>query len=84
MFKIMRDKDDDGSTPLLLAVGSGRSEIVKMLLERKDNVNTRNKMLVHPVHSAARTGDLEILKILVKVGHSPFLDFSFSYNLIFL
>lgn len=69
---IMRDKDDDGSTPLLLAVGSGRSEIVKMLLERKDNVNTRNKMLVHPVHSAARTGDLEILKILVK--HNALLN----------
>ncbi|TRY67514.1 hypothetical protein TCAL_06427 [Tigriopus californicus] len=63
---IMRDKDDEGSTPLLLAVGSGRAEIVKMLMQRNDNVNTRNKMLVCPVHSAARTGDLEILKILVK------------------
>lgn len=39
---MLRDKDDEGSTPLLLGVGSGRKEIVRILLDHKANVNTTN------------------------------------------
>ncbi len=63
---MMQDRDEEGSTPLLLGVGSGKREVVRVLLDHEANVNTTNKDLIYPVHSAARTGDMETLKILVE------------------
>jgi ankyrin repeat protein len=62
------DKDDDGATPLLLGVGKGGTSIVQLLLAYKANPNHKNKENVFPVHSAARTGDLDILKLLCEVS----------------
>ena len=39
---MLRDVDDDGATPLLLAVGSGRTDIVLHLIERRANINFPN------------------------------------------
>ena len=66
--EMLQDQDDDGATPLLLAVGSGKTAIVELLLKRKANVNWPNKELVFPMHSAARTGDLMTLKLLIEVN----------------
>ena len=59
--QMLRDADEEGCTPLLLGVGSGRTAIVRLLLDHRANVNTTSKTMVYPVHSAARTGDLETL-----------------------
>jgi len=67
---MMKDRDEEGSTPLLLGVGSGREEVARMLLERKADVNSSNRDAVHPVHSAARTGDLDILRVIVESGRA--------------
>lgn len=64
---MLEDQDNVGATPFLLAVGSGKTEIVELLLSKKADVNVPNKQSVYPIHSAARTGDLETLKILVDV-----------------
>ena len=64
--KMTSDKDDDGATPLLLGVGKGGTDIVKLLLDYKANPNQCNKEYNFPVHSAARTGDLETLKLLLE------------------
>ena len=62
-------KDDDGATPLLLGVGKGGTNIINLLLDFNANPNQRNKENVYPVHSAARTGDIETLKLLCKVSN---------------
>ena len=65
--KMTHDKDDDGATPLLLGVGKGGTDIVRLLLSYRANPNQRNKENVFPVHSAARTGDLDTLRLLCEV-----------------
>lgn len=40
----MRDVDDEGSTPLLLGVGSGKKDVVEFLLSCGAEVNTANKV----------------------------------------
>ena len=63
-----RDKDDDGATPLLLGVSKGGTDIVQLLLEYRANPNQKNKENNFAAHSAARTGDLETLKLLFENG----------------
>ena len=62
-----QDRDDGGATPLLLAVGKGGTDIVQLLLSNHANPNQRNKENVFPVHSAARTGNLDTLNLLFQV-----------------
>ena len=62
------DRDDDGATPLLLGVGKGGTDIVNLLLNFNANPHQKNKENLYPVHSAARTGDLDTLKLLCEVG----------------
>lgn len=62
------DKDDDGATPLLLGVGKGGTNIVQLLLNYQANPNQRNKEMAFPIHVAARTGDLDTLKLLCQVS----------------
>ena len=59
---MLKDTDEEGCTPLLLGVGSGSSDVVRLLLRHKAHVNVTTKALVYPVHTAARTGDLETLQ----------------------
>ena len=41
---MMRDEDEEGSTPLLLGVGSGTTRVVELLVDNKANVNQHNKV----------------------------------------
>ena len=59
--------NEGGATSLLLAVGKGGTDIVRLLLLNHANPNQRNKDNVFPVHSAARTGNLDTLQILCQV-----------------
>lgn len=65
---MLEDRDVAGATPFLLAVGSGQTSVVQLLLNKKADVNVPNALKVYPVHSAARTGDLQTLKLLVDVS----------------
>ena len=39
----MRDQDEEGSTPLLLGVGSGTTKVVEMLLENKATIRQNSQ-----------------------------------------
>ena len=65
---MIHDKDDDGASPLFLGVGKGGTEIVQLLLSSKANPNQKNHENNFPVHSAARTGDLNTLQLLIEVS----------------
>ena len=64
---MVHERDEGGATSLLLAVGKGGTDIVRLLLSNHANPNQRNKQNVFPVHSAARTGNLDTLQILCQV-----------------
>ena len=65
---MMRDKDYDANTPLLLAVEGGSSDITRHLIEYGSDVNHYNISRVHPLHTACTIGSLEIVKILLDVS----------------
>ena len=73
-------KDDDGASPLLLGVGKGGTEIVKLLLAYKANPNQKNHENTFCVHSAARTGDLNTLKLLIEVRLSVIMQSYITNN----
>ena len=67
---LLTKQDDDGSTALMLAVGSGKSKVVRLLLDQDKNwniVNIHNSQEEYPIHCAARSGDWETVEILIEV-----------------
>ena len=74
------DRDDGGATPLLLGVGKGGTSIIHLLLSFHANPNQRNKDNVFPVHSAARTGNLDTLVLLYQVN-KKWHKFSYTWGL---
>nr|CAI5865967.1 unnamed protein product [Callosobruchus analis] len=60
--------DDTDSTPLILASSAGRSEIVRMILERCDDVNHKTSQGHSALQYAASKGWTEICKYLLDNG----------------
>jgi ankyrin repeat protein len=62
-----------GSTPVLhLAIYKGHSDIVKLLLSKGADVNSKNDEELGPLHIiAARQGHSEIIPILIAFGADP-------------
>jgi uncharacterized protein len=68
--QLVNSYSSDGFTPLHLAAFFGRPETVKMLLEKKAQVNAvaKNSTRVMPLHSALAGGDMPIIEMLVDHG----------------
>jgi len=58
----------DGLTPLHYAARSGHTGMVRLLIERKADVNAKDGSGTAPLHEAARTGSLEVMKLLITAG----------------
>jgi ankyrin repeat protein len=60
----------DVPSPLILAIRTGRRDIIAILLEHAASVDEREceDMLEYPLHAAVRSQDFEILKTLLKAG----------------
>eukprot|EP00090_Calanus_glacialis_P016207 TRINITY_DN25430_c0_g1_i1.p1 TRINITY_DN25430_c0_g1~~TRINITY_DN25430_c0_g1_i1.p1 ORF type:complete len:422 (-),score=115.12 TRINITY_DN25430_c0_g1_i1:289-1554(-) len=61
-------KDQDGTTPLMLAAGNGRVEVVSLLLEEGADPNIRKNTGVTAIFLASVGGYLDIVSTLVKAG----------------
>jgi ankyrin repeat protein/ribosomal protein L40E len=57
-----------GTTPLHIAAGHGRFDIVKILVENGANVNVKDLMGFTPLHSAILGNHLAIVKFLIENG----------------
>jgi len=66
-FKILEAKDFEENTPLVLAIEKGSVECIEYLLKNKADVNTHNRVKTYPLHSACANGNLEVVKLLLKV-----------------
>jgi len=68
--KLLNEWSSDGFTLIGLASFFGKTEIVKILLERGADVNkpSNNDFRVTPIHSAAAISHVEIAKLLLQHG----------------
>ena len=55
-----------GWTPLHTAAGLGNAEAIKLLVERKADIEARNMLGQTPLHRAAIGGNAEAIKLLVE------------------
>ena len=61
-------KNSDGYTALILASSNGRTEIVKMLLEKRADVNAKDKYNATALIKASSNGHTEIVAKLLDAG----------------
>ncbi|OHT16718.1 hypothetical protein TRFO_12977 [Tritrichomonas foetus] len=58
--------DDEGDTPLHMAISVGSFEIAKLLIDSKANVYITDNSGNYPIHTAARCGQNQIFEYLLK------------------
>jgi len=58
----------DGATSLMLAAGNGETQVIKALLDRKDNPNALDEDGATALIYAARTGKAEAITVLLQAG----------------
>jgi ankyrin repeat protein len=66
--ELMEAQDDRGLTPLHVAAGNGRQQVVEALLGRRANVHASTKFGWVPLHFAATNGDPATIKLLLAYG----------------
>ena len=68
-FKQIDLGDNGGETPLALAVNIGSTNIVQKLLEKYNaNPSIADSSHTYPIHNAAKSGNVDILKLLLDVS----------------
>ncbi|MBS0606227.1 MAG: ankyrin repeat domain-containing protein [Verrucomicrobia bacterium] len=68
------------TTPLHLACGSGDSELVRLLIEAKANINDQDKDGDTPLHGACQSGHLQVAELLIKVGADISIKGEYGYT----
>jgi len=63
-----KDEDEDGITPLRLAITYGELEIVKLLIEKGANINEKEGNVFPLLHLALICGKEKIAELLIKKG----------------
>lgn len=57
-LQMVTDRDCDQNTCLHLAVENGHYDVVKLSLDKRSDVNTPSSNYMHPLHLAAKAGDI--------------------------
>lgn len=66
-----RNQDDKGNTVIMMACKVGTPQIVKLLVEKKADVNYANTRRTTPLHVACRRGHTQIATILLDAKANP-------------
>ena len=64
-------RNNDGDTPLDLALINGHVAVIKYLIEQCNNKNIQNNKGWTPLHYASYYGFTDIVKYLIKNGSDP-------------
>ncbi len=75
---MVSDQDVDENTPFLLAVESESAECMEHLLKCGSDVNQCSSNKTFPIHNACTAGNLDIVKLLVKVRNKIHLVIKFK------
>ena len=65
---LVKENDHQQNKPIHLASLRGATEVVRVCLDLKSQVNARNKFGQTPLHRAMVNGGLEVTKLLVEAG----------------
>jgi ankyrin repeat protein len=60
--------NDDDQAPLLLAVDNGHTQVVKLLLDKGDNVNEQGRSYGNALQAASAGGYTAVVKMRVAWG----------------
>lgn len=66
--------DNDGATPLHVAVAKGRRMLVDVLIGHGANVNARTNIGLTPLRAAILAGRKDIANLLLQHGATPETD----------
>ena len=61
-------KDEDGRTPLHLAVVSANRDVYQLLVDKGANVNAKDRDGRTPLHLAVESADADVIKFLLDKG----------------
>lgn len=61
-------RDENGETPLILAILEGHVEVAELLIEQGADISARNEGGFTPLHAAAYVGDVETAEQLLVSG----------------
>ena len=68
---LLNARDENGRTPLLLACGAGKEDVVVFLLARGADVRLSDDRGNTPLHAASALGDATVMKELMDKGADP-------------
>ena len=71
IFQTLLTADEDGRTPLHLAVLDDHLDIVRFIMERVDDPNPADQEGSTPLHYAALCGHLDIVRLFIERGEDP-------------
>ena len=64
----INSKDNEGNTPLFLAIKYGKTKMFHLLLEHGADFKIKNNARMSSLHIAAQSGDLSMCEILIEKG----------------
>lgn len=73
-------EEEYGGNAMHWAADEGKKEVVTLLLQHKQLINSKSKNGATPLMNAAQRGHLEICEILLKAGADPFAVQEGGYN----